>query len=248
MSCSPHRISRSGFTLVELLAVIGIILILVALTFPVLGSFQARAGDAKCVSNLRQIGAAINLYANDHDDRLPGPMNMGISPRLVANQRRSLVYHLQPYLNLPEPTGEPYFSEIFLCGGELLTTYVLYSSNDMPPAKRYLMDMRITDSTGREWPVGPWGRRDSDPPTPSWKRINLSGQLDLSKVDEAGNPPTLAKVPAIYETDGRYPPHGKASWPWPVPPEGSHRGHMNVLYFDWHVAKEDPWAFSSKRP
>jgi prepilin-type N-terminal cleavage/methylation domain-containing protein/prepilin-type processing-associated H-X9-DG protein len=64
-----------GFTIVELLVVIAIIGILAALTLPNLSRAKARATAIYCGNNLRQLGIALHLYANDHDDRLP--YNMG---------------------------------------------------------------------------------------------------------------------------------------------------------------------------
>jgi prepilin-type N-terminal cleavage/methylation domain-containing protein len=60
-----------GFTLVELLAVIAIILILVALLFPAAGHARAMALDAVCKSNLHHIGLAMPQFALDHDGVLP---------------------------------------------------------------------------------------------------------------------------------------------------------------------------------
>ena len=60
-----------GFTLIELLVVVGIISILAAILFPVFASARARARDTVCVSNLRQIGMAMALYAQDTDDLYP---------------------------------------------------------------------------------------------------------------------------------------------------------------------------------
>lgn len=57
---------REGFTLIELLAVIAVVAILAALLIVAIGSVREAALDAKSASNLRQIGAALNLYVNDN--------------------------------------------------------------------------------------------------------------------------------------------------------------------------------------
>ncbi len=65
------RLSRGGFTLIELLAVIAIIALLAGLLFPVVAKMQDNADTTKCLSNLKQIGASINLYSAEHDNTLP---------------------------------------------------------------------------------------------------------------------------------------------------------------------------------
>lgn len=71
MSRIQPRTPRRAFTLIELLVVLAIITILAALLFPALTSARVRAFDADCLSNLRQIGAALYQYATTHDGYYP---------------------------------------------------------------------------------------------------------------------------------------------------------------------------------
>lgn len=60
-----------GFTLIELLVVIAIIAILAAILFPVFLSAKARAHQANCCSNLKQIGLALSMYMSDSSSVFP---------------------------------------------------------------------------------------------------------------------------------------------------------------------------------
>jgi prepilin-type N-terminal cleavage/methylation domain-containing protein/prepilin-type processing-associated H-X9-DG protein len=63
--------NRRGFTLIELLVVIAIIAILAAIIFPIFSRVRERGLQITCMSNMRQIGMAVNMYASDNSDGLP---------------------------------------------------------------------------------------------------------------------------------------------------------------------------------
>jgi prepilin-type N-terminal cleavage/methylation domain-containing protein/prepilin-type processing-associated H-X9-DG protein len=66
-----REISKRAFTLIELLVVIAIIGCLVSLLLPSIEQVRQKADSLKCISNLRQIGVSLLLYANDHGQRTP---------------------------------------------------------------------------------------------------------------------------------------------------------------------------------
>ena len=62
---------RAGFTLVELLVVVGIIAVLIALLMPALSKVRKHAQEVSCAANLHSIGQALTMYTQQYD-RFPG--------------------------------------------------------------------------------------------------------------------------------------------------------------------------------
>jgi len=74
-NCSLGSAGTRGFTLIELLVVIAIIALLSGILFPVFSKAREKARQATCQSNLKQIGQAMQMYAQDYDEWFPLAQN-----------------------------------------------------------------------------------------------------------------------------------------------------------------------------
>lgn len=84
---------RNGFTLVELLVVVGILAVLAGLLLPVLARARAEGRAAACKSNLGQLGKAMQLYAGEHQSMYP---RLAVKPSAAPTEAR-LCDALAPY-------------------------------------------------------------------------------------------------------------------------------------------------------
>lgn len=107
---------QAGFTLMELLIVIAIIVVLAALSFPVVIKFREKARLSKCSGNLRQIGIALNGYISENNGRFPdGSADVSWKPGITTSRcwyDAAAEYMGREYV--PYHNGDP-LPEVFGC-------------------------------------------------------------------------------------------------------------------------------------
>ena len=146
LQLSPR--TRRGFTLIELLVVIAIIAILAAILFPVFAQAREAARKTSCVSNMRQIGNALLMYAGDYDETLPwatssklsgwtwyqsvdpyiktgvGPNGTTIKPFWLCPSFSNTSFPMLPGdPEPPTPAATPHISRSYGANGNLIPTY-----------------------------------------------------------------------------------------------------------------------------
>lgn len=116
-SSTTHRFGTSpvGFTLVEVLVVIAIIAVLASLLLPALSRGRAQGRRAECLSNLRQWGLALQMYADDQNGFTPR-RGQGVRPLANVSRPEDWFNALPPYLTLPT------FADVLAQSGASLDT------------------------------------------------------------------------------------------------------------------------------
>lgn len=124
---------REGFTLVELLVVIGIIAVLIAILLPVLGNAREQANTVKCLSNMRQLGISFMTYAAENRGRLcPCDCQDGTGAIGGVTDYWSTILVSSGYLPYPpaDSSGPPGGEPVFTCPSGI------YEKKSSDPATR----------------------------------------------------------------------------------------------------------------
>ncbi|MFQ3587514.1 MAG: prepilin-type N-terminal cleavage/methylation domain-containing protein [Fimbriimonadaceae bacterium] len=141
------RLRVHAFTLIELLVVIAIVSILAAILFPVFAQAKNAAKKTGCMSNLRQIGTAITIYAADHDDAFP---NNG-DPWLWVGRR--FRWPIMPYLAIAQRQQNGFdadrVSRLLLCPADTQSGTAFDATSYAYSAAFYLSPGQIAGMTLR---------------------------------------------------------------------------------------------------
>lgn len=217
-----------AFTLVELLVTVAIIGILAALLLTALSRSKAQSYRVQCVNNQKQIGMAIELYAGDHQDQLPGPAWQGFYDTYdnTTNTWRVLFY-IATYLGMPSPSATPQTAMIARCPAAARAWTPADADTDPMAQQRplsYIVSVSITNINsgtitrpfGYPYQAPPFGQDTNEAPKRIQDIANPSLSWCMVDADQENAVPLASYYSFLPET----PCHGDV---------------RNNLYFDWHV-------------
>lgn len=129
---------KSGFTLIELLVVIAIIAILAAILFPVFARAREKARQTSCLSNLKQLGLGVAMYAQDYDGFHPTMYWIPIAGYNSGVSRGGLTVldAINPYVKN---------AQIFRCPS---SSEVVYTTNGVSQVSNYMFSCYVVLNGG----------------------------------------------------------------------------------------------------
>jgi len=200
-----------GFTLVEVLIVITIVIVLAAISFSTTKHLRRSASSAVCVSKMNQIGNAFLIFAQDRGGRYPvgagGTLHTGQGPWYNLEDRR-LQNHLGEYLGCPKATNWSNNPDLAAFDSTFAWPGLLADGKKGSPSVVLNDKVKIlVDSVTKT--ESPWGKM-------------------LDRIEEPG------KQVVFGEVDQK---NSNAGWKNQLPPGPIHGSYRNCLYFDWHVGR-----------
>lgn len=199
------RQNHPGFTLVELLVVLGVIVILLGILLPAVNGARRAAGQAECASNLRQWAIAVVEYAQDNHQWLPR-RGQGIMPTQTIDWYDDWFNELPPYLK--QPTYNQLASSGKMPGLGSHSVWMCPDAGGVPNSFGYLFGYSMNMALSVR----------NDPQPDRIDRVGPASTMAFmadGAIDYCSTLPT--QTPAAYN------------------PVARHSGYVNVSFLDTHV-------------
>jgi len=133
-----NKLNTKGFTLIELLVVIAIIAILAAILFPVFAQAREKARQTTCLSNLKQLGTAFQMYISDYDE---------VMPYACPADYDGWASKILPYASMKNQAGTFTKSHIFKCPSDPKTASWMQQNGHIGRLS-YCINSFVSDSPG----------------------------------------------------------------------------------------------------